>query len=533
MLGATLIFAGLVCASGMGACKTADLAISATPEQFSVESGGRAAMTVTVENRGGDAVAGTISLYNPGFFVTGRVVSASGSGLTCPAATINDGGLSCSFTGLVAGTSRTLELELAAPVSVSSAVQAEIFTSVRVAEDSADPNQDNNSVMVKANVTPSSRLIDIAVTVPPQPRAFREDDPVTLLVDVANRGAADASGVFVQTNIASSSSAAIRLLGVAGGNWSCVVSGRTIFCAGGALRAGATARMELTIGPREGAGELLWWVRSLADEPHRDTNFTNNIVSYGVSIGSAENYERILVPLIVSAAPGAFGSIWQTELRVFADSDADVRLFPQFYQCPIKCNPAPAFGFPLPKRGMQYVTPEVGTSAAVQGALLYTRRGHGELLHMNLVVRDLSRQATSAGTEIPLVRESDLLTGSLHLMNIRLDSRFRHSLRIYDADAREGAEVKVRLLDTTFGQVLSEVTARFNVDRSVSAGPFVELPARPGYVEIGGLTDNLPELPSVRELRVEIEPLTPDLRYWAFISTTNNETQQVTLITPQ
>jgi len=107
------------------------------------------------------------------------------------------------------------------------------------------------------------------------------------------------------------------------------------------------------------------------------------------------------------------------------------------------------------------------------------------------------------------------------------------NLRTAFADARDDAAVRVRLVDPIFGQLLWEKTARFNVDRSVSAGPFTELPARPGYIEIGGITDNLPELPNVRELRLEIEPLTAGLRYWAFVSTTNNATQQVTLITPQ
>lgn len=34
-------------------------------------------------------------------------------------------------------------------------------------------------------------------------------------------------------------------------------------------------------------------------------------------------------------------------------------------------------------------------------------------------------------------------------------------------------------------------------------------------------------------VRAEIEPLTEGLRYWAFVSVTNNETQHVTTITPQ
>lgn len=34
-------------------------------------------------------------------------------------------------------------------------------------------------------------------------------------------------------------------------------------------------------------------------------------------------------------------------------------------------------------------------------------------------------------------------------------------------------------------------------------------------------------------VRVEVEPLGEGARFWAFVSVTNNETQHVTLITPQ
>lgn len=34
------------------------------------------------------------------------------------------------------------------------------------------------------------------------------------------------------------------------------------------------------------------------------------------------------------------------------------------------------------------------------------------------------------------------------------------------------------------------------------------------------------------EIWIEVVPITPGLRIWAMLSVTNNETQQVTLITP-
>jgi len=34
-------------------------------------------------------------------------------------------------------------------------------------------------------------------------------------------------------------------------------------------------------------------------------------------------------------------------------------------------------------------------------------------------------------------------------------------------------------------------------------------------------------------VRVEVTPMTPGSRYWAFVSATNNTTNHVTLVTPQ
>jgi len=53
----------------------------------------------------------------------------------------------------------------------------------------------------------------------------------------------------------------------------------------------------------------------------------------------------------------------------------------------------------------------------------------------------------------------------------------------------------------------------------------------PGYAEIGDLSQIAP-LGNASRLAVEVEPLTPGLRIWSFVSVTNNETEHVTIITP-
>ena len=385
--------------------------------------------------------------------------------------------------------------------------------------DTGDPTAANNQSIIVARVAPSSRTADIVARAASDSTSFREDEPVELAVDITNRGPADVARVVVQTAVQTAAGSQLR-----SSSWPCSVGGSTILCNGPAMKAGETSRLTLVLAPTGNAAELRWTAKAIGDGPHRDPDFANNVARSTAATGSAEKFARFLVPLVVTRAPGAAGSLWQTELRVFSDSDEDVLLFPQADLCQVSCTAPPAFGFPLLKRSMSHIQPPPGN-----GALLYTRHEHVDTLRLNLVVRDLSRSDRSAGTHIPVVAEEDLFTTRLHLLNVPNAERFRHTLRVYDVDARQDAYVLVRVVDPTNDRVLAEFTRRFDIAPYAPAGP-LEAPSKPGYIEIGALTAEVP--PNVREVRVEVEPLTPGLRFWAFVSTTNNETQAVTLSVP-
>jgi hypothetical protein len=55
----------------------------------------------------------------------------------------------------------------------------------------------------------------------------------------------------------------------------------------------------------------------------------------------------------------------------------------------------------------------------------------------------------------------------------------------------------------------------------------------PAYAAYAGFEEIL-QTPGIHPpaLRIEVEPLTPGSRFWAFVSITNNDTQRVTLVTP-
>lgn len=157
---------------------------------------------------------------------------------------------------------------------------------------------------------------------------------------------------------------------------------------------------------------------------------------------------------------------------------------------------------------------------------------------MQLRVQDISRQALTWGTSIPVVRERDLFTTrTLNLTDIVQNDRFRSLLRIYDFDpsgngSSPDREVLVRIYalgsSTTGVNAVPDrlLTERRETLRSSPPGaffgpPMAQLPLW-----------SLPELNGFERVRLEITAVTPGLRFWAFVSITNNESQHVTAIAP-
>jgi hypothetical protein len=146
-----------------------------------------------------------------------------------------------------------------------------------------------------------------------------------------------------------------------------------------------------------------------------------------------------------------------------------------------------------------------------------------------LKVADISRNALNGGTDLPVIRENELLTRSAQLHNVPLDNRtFRLLLRVYDVTYGE-ASFAVRFyaaseegVPSVYGTTLTAKTPRNAPFRAEAA--YAEL----DITQLLYLRLAWPEI-----ARIEIQPRTPGSRYWAFVSLTNNETQLVTLVTPQ
>ncbi|HEX7151098.1 MAG TPA: hypothetical protein VF618_06385 [Thermoanaerobaculia bacterium] len=248
-------------------------------------------------------------------------------------------------------------------------------------------------------------------------------------------------------------------------------------------------------------------------------------------------YQEVLVPLSVPDLPGANGSVWRTDLWAVngSTSTASVAALPCIVVSPGPTFCAGAIAIP-PNRTVQL--PPLGGTAAAPGVLLRVSTLHAESTAFTLHVRDVTRNGESWGTEIPVLRMRDLFLRPVHLTSIPFGSDYRQTLRLYAILPGGGSTARFRVK-------LYDVNA--NADRMLRDEVVtLELPPTPPPNAIGTslaqatVTDLFHiEIGGVDRVRVTIEPVTDPLAFaapvpfWAFVSVTNNKTQQVTTVTPR
>lgn len=244
-------------------------------------------------------------------------------------------------------------------------------------------------------------------------------------------------------------------------------------------------------------------------------------------------YLRVLLPLYLEhTLPGAYGALWQSDFAIHNSSGRSYGIE--------WCSPADGSGCildlwadedlepnetqtALPAR---YPKPENRTEGAVVYLIPDGAPAAAEGLSFQIRVRDLSRSAASAGTEVPVVRESAFRTATLNLLNVPVDRRYRVLFRLFEMNL-DRADFAVRVFDQATNILLSDTRV------TTSTSPQGTLRFRPGYVQITNLTPSLGIDSTPRQLRVEVEPLTAGSAFWSYVSATSNESQQVTLVTPQ
>lgn len=244
-------------------------------------------------------------------------------------------------------------------------------------------------------------------------------------------------------------------------------------------------------------------------------------------VTTPDAFERILVPILVPPANGAFGSRFVTRLELWNRHDRDrLEIFGLLPMCVgVLCA-----GDPLaPVEVLPYTETQFSTNVVMNGTpgrFIYVEKERADDLIANLRVFDESRSSTNFGTEVRVVPESDFATRIiLPGVPVPFNSQFRNTLRIY---ATRQVAVQVIFHGP---EVIGSPTILPPPPQTVVLEPGDNL-FKPAYAQFTNFQPYGFPLTLIIE-PVEGTPNDPALKLWAFVSVTNNETQTITTITPQ
>lgn len=230
--------------------------------------------------------------------------------------------------------------------------------------------------------------------------------------------------------------------------------------------------------------------------------------------------EKVLIPVLSrNGFPGRSGSSWVAELWARNSSDHDV-LFGSGYLL-IVLPP----GYPA----IRSRTTVMANELAERGAIFVLERAFADEVHLSLRIADVSRRPISQGTEVPVVRERDWLSRPIEFLDVPTGFAVRQMLRVYETDGTDETAVRVLVYPIRDNEPIAEAV----LEPRGGARYFEGQTGAPAYAEIADLVERFPQIVAHERLRIRLEPLTPGMRYWAFVTITDNMTQEVTVVSPQ
>jgi len=140
------------------------------------------------------------------------------------------------------------------------------------------------------------------------------------------------------------------------------------------------------------------------------------------------------MPVFTPPVRGAFGSEFHTIVRAAAKTN-EFRAA-SVYGIDSSCLPVDPPRNPITDPVELSVAREENVPVECStwpARLLYVPKEHAENVTFNSRVLDVTRNARSQGTEIPVVRSAEIKHRRIVLLNVPVVSRFRNTLRIYSS----------------------------------------------------------------------------------------------------
>jgi len=262
-------------------------------------------------------------------------------------------------------------------------------------------------------------------------------------------------------------------------------------------------------------------------------------------------YKRLLLPVHASTAS------WSVQWWFRNEGAVTVDAFPLAVQCGLT-PPYPA-AIVLPKPSLPAhitvncpaddIQPSYGNSpyipviSSAPGAFLYVERSAERVT----IGGEVSRSRSSSAAALQAIPEEDFIAGTRSIMPVIVHPRRRYAIRIYalPESIAQSPRVRIRVWDM---QPLShdfpseELAGTFDRELRVpvsSVRPCVndcdipDLPYVPAVAEVFDVVPPFQPKPFARvAARIEVIPESPSLRWWAVVSSTDNETHEITLYQP-
>jgi hypothetical protein len=232
-----------------------------------------------------------------------------------------------------------------------------------------------------------------------------------------------------------------------------------------------------------------------------------SLIYYDPASADPAVFEPILFPLSFQG-PGAFGSQWTTESYITSWISS------AYFRDALPCAGCSA--------RIDAGTKQLANNGNPWGHVLYAMRGTTGSLDFASRIRDTSRQIQTAGTEVPVARERDF-RGQLRFLNTPVDSRYRVMLRLWSLGDFPQFIVNVNSLTLQVAPV--SVTRIPGTSMWFGSADITSLVAKGT-----GSPTSMMVYPSGYG-SVYAPLLFPPI--WGMLSITNNDTQQVTIVSPQ
>ena len=229
---------------------------------------------------------------------------------------------------------------------------------------------------------------------------------------------------------------------------------------------------------------------------------------------AAQEFEQLLLPFEPSVTHCAYESRYETRLVAFNSAEASAQFCYSGRCKDVAANSGMEIsgeyegGLPLP-------------------AFIYMPKGSHVNMAVSIESSERSRLDERSYTEMPVISTSQFTEGKTQFL-VRMDPEFRQSVRIYGLDGKP-AEVMMRVYPLDSDEMLHSCV--HYLDAMSTEVNENGLPLRPSLAMECDMREHVAAYG--QRVRIELEPITPGLKYWAFISVTNNKTQNFYTLLPQ